>query len=292
MSKHYKKLLLILIPACAGFCLALALGSAEEPSELTQERINHALVRLALDALCSQDVDRVNEYFNPDYLHVPPRRFLQSTGYLSLEETISLFSRFDNRPSDTYLHWRIHRIIAEGNSVVVFFDVTYSRYPSYSFGSIPYFVTLSCEVWRFAIIDGKIRYGWSFSDDTPHEENNKALVREAILAFDEDPWDANLPEQFDPNYVQHSLITGWGERPIPHFSGCYYSDNFNPKPVTFRSIIAEGDMVSVRLQWSYWSHPEPLVNEYYAELAIYRIANGKIVEGWQLRTSMPNTSRT
>ncbi len=104
-----------------------------------------------------------------------------------------------------------------------------------------------------------------------HLCQNKALVKAAILAFDEDPYDANLPEQFDPNYVQWDADSTFAEGPTPHHIG----------PVAFESIISEGDMVAVRLSWN--TGPllgVPGIVTTYTELAIYRIAGGKIVEGW------------
>ncbi|GAH53276.1 unnamed protein product [marine sediment metagenome] len=152
MSKHYKKLFLLLIPACSGFCLALALGSAEQPIELCH--------------LCQ----------------------------------------------------------------------------------------------------------------------NKALVKAAILAGREHPEDPNLPDQFDPNYVQASLL----------YAG-YPPEYVNTSPVLgppwhldmkleFKSIIAEGDMVSVIVTWGdQWG-----VSNFhlYFQQGTYRIANGKIVEGWISRFTL------
>ena len=148
MSRHYKKLLLLLIPLPVGFCLALALGSAEKPSELTQE------------------------------------------------------------------------------------------------------------------------------------EQNKVLVRQAILAFDEDPNDHTLPEFYDPNYLQYGPTTGGQEKTIPHYSRGHELEGrvIRYTPVTFEDIIAEDDMVAVRLEWDFWDI-DNLIIEYHTEIAIYRISGGKIVEG-------------
>lgn len=149
MSSYYKKLLLILIPACVGFCLALALGSADEPTELCQ--------------LCQ----------------------------------------------------------------------------------------------------------------------NKAIVREAILAFGANPQDANVPDLFDPNYVQHIYpYEPPGYDPPPEQMGWYLTPYHN-WGLRFKFIIAEGDMVCVLASeecdagWpaTYFIH----------QMAIFRIANGKIVEGWFVR---------
>ena len=112
------------------------------------------------------------------------------------------------------------------------------------------------------------------------EEQNKVLVRQAILSFDEDPNDHTLPEFYDPNYLQYGPTTGGREKPMPHYSRGHELEGrvIRYTPVTFEDIIAEDDMVAVRLEWDFWDI-DNLIIEYYTEIAIYRISGGKIVEG-------------
>ena len=193
---------------------------------------------------------------------------------LTLEETKTWFFRFGEFPNHMYHYIHIDDIITEGNKVVVRFQRIHF---SYGYNPSPYPISvyhLSSEIWTWRIVNDKIVEGWSVSDDTPQEENNKALVKEAILAFDEDPFDANLPDLFDPNYVQYGPYSFSTKAPLPHFSGINIDGVLFPEPVIFDSIIAEGDIVSVRL--SYEEH-----NRFaFVELASYRIYQGKIVEGW------------
>lgn len=120
----------------------------------------------------------------------------------------------------------------------------------------------------------------SESSELTQEEQNKVFVRQAILAFDEDPNDHTLPEFYDPNYLQYGPITGVQEKPIPHYSRGHELEGRDIRytPVTFEDIIAEDDMVAVRLEWDFWDI-DNLIIEYYTEIAIYRISGGKIVEG-------------
>lgn len=190
MSKHYKKLILLLIPACAGFCLALALGSAEEDPVVC----NECIVRIYL------------EEWGRDYYS-------------------------DRGPMNPY-DWGPVEVID--------------------------FLSGPCESCRL--------------------EDNKALVKDAILAFDEDPYDANLPEQYDPNYVQHSPNTPYGPGFDYRPTGPLMPESFFDKPFTFEHIIAQGDMVAVRVSWDYYNSSVTWL--YPSQFATYRIANGKIVEAW------------
>lgn len=281
MSRHYKKLLLILFSLSLGFCLALALGAAEEDPELTQEELNKVFVRRALNALSTWELDLSNCYFDPNYIHHLPNPLGTVSIALTLEETRTWLFRFDKPPSDMFHYVYIDDIVAEGNKAVVRFQRMNLSYP-YSPSPYPISVyLLSSEIWTWRIADGKIVEGWSVSDDTPHEKNNEALVKEAILAFDEDPYDANLPDLFDPNYIQigpgYTEFYSYGS---PHHSGRYIDGVFVPEPVTFDSIIVEGDMVAVHLSYNDQYSDEPHSFRYYMELALYRISRGKIVEGW------------
>jgi len=107
-------------------------------------------------------------------------------------------------------------------------------------------------------------------------EQNKALVKEAILAWSEDPYYANLPEQFDPNYVQYGPHPYYPEHPQ---SRIYIDDDVSPSmlgELRIDSIIAEGDMVVIRLTWldAYIEGAEM-----YTQICIFRICRNKIVEG-------------
>jgi len=118
------------------------------------------------------------------------------------------------------------------------------------------------------------------TSELTQEEQNKALVRQAILAFNEDPNDHTLPEFYDPNYLQYGPTTDWREKPIPHYSRGHELEGrvISYTPVTFEDIIAEDDMVAVRLSWDFWD-VDNLTFEYHTEIAIYRISGGKIVKG-------------
>ena len=118
------------------------------------------------------------------------------------------------------------------------------------------------------------------TSELTQEEQNKVLVRSAILAFDKDPNDHTLPEHFDPNYLQYGPTTESQEKPIPHYSRGHELEGREIRytPVIFKEIIAEDDMVAVRIEWDFWDI-DNLIIEYHSEIAIYSISGAKIIKG-------------
>lgn len=289
MSKYYKKLLFLVIPLSVGFCLALALGSAEQPSWLTQEENNKKIAERALNALSALELDLSD--FDLNYIHHLPNPLGIVSIDLTLAETITWFFRFDESLNDIHQYIHIGDIITEENKVVVRFqrmnlsdDHSPSPYP------IPIHL-LSSEIWTWLIVDGKIVEGWSVSDDAPHEENNKALVKEAILALHVDPYNPNLPEQFDPKFVQYGPNPELIHPGDPFWSGVLAPYRFGGQTFTFEDVIAEGDLISVRVSWVLSTRlpsGEPSETDIY-QMGTYRIANGKIVEAWISLPFLPNS---
>lgn len=105
-------------------------------------------------------------------------------------------------------------------------------------------------------------------------EDNKALVRRYIEALNsQDP--GSLDDLFTGDYVCHSKIQnldGLKKALEDHFKA-YDSVSFE-----LADLIAEGDRVSTRTTIRL-SGPGP--ERTSDSLAIFRIADGKIVESWQ-----------
>ena len=124
--------------------------------------------------------------------------------------------------------------------------------------------------------------------DLCHLCRKKALVRQVIEAQGSQ-WES-VEGLYDPNYIHHDLT--WPLHVFSQFSVHFYSVNpeLIPEVETIvEHIIAEGDKVSVCFLW--WNvdrgrHDVGYVDgddwPFYTEMWIFRIANGKLVEGWSL----------
>ncbi len=107
---------------------------------------------------------------------------------------------------------------------------------------------------------------------------NKSLVKDAILAFNADSFDSNLPEQYDPNYVQYRLGTLKPVVPTPPFYWANGMSDLQGNTRVTSVIMAEGSFVA---GFHFKAVPgSSQGTRICAEFALYRIVNGKIVEGW------------
>ncbi len=107
---------------------------------------------------------------------------------------------------------------------------------------------------------------------------NKKLVAEGIRAFDEDPYAANLPEQFAPNYVEYRLYSQKPVFPIPSFDSANGTSDFQERTLINSVFLAEDSFVAV---FHFQAVPgSSQCTNRCTEFALYRIANDKIVEGW------------
>jgi predicted SnoaL-like aldol condensation-catalyzing enzyme len=103
-------------------------------------------------------------------------------------------------------------------------------------------------------------------------EANKALVLEGIkgVFINRDP--TVLDRLFSPDYRQHNPQIPNGTAAIKGLLGNLSSD-FKYEPGL---VLAEGDYVSIHGRYIGWG-PKPMV-----AVDIFRVANGKIVEQWDV----------
>ena len=108
--------------------------------------------------------------------------------------------------------------------------------------------------------------------------NNKKLVYDAILAFNEDPYAPNLPVQYDPNFVQYRLYSQKPVSPTPSFYLPNGSCDMLSGTLINTIFLAEDSFVAV-FRFQVVPGSSQCTNR-YTEFSLYRIANDKIVEGW------------
>ena len=116
-------------------------------------------------------------------------------------------------------------------------------------------------------------------------EANKKLVLDMVQTlFVEHKVDEAIDKYFDPGYIQHNPIAGNGAETIRTlFKGFY--QNLPTATYVVKRIICEGDLCAV--------HSNSKLNadeRGSAVVDIFRIANGKLAEHWDVIQAVPEKS--
>jgi steroid delta-isomerase-like uncharacterized protein len=115
-------------------------------------------------------------------------------------------------------------------------------------------------------------------------EENKDLIRRAFEAGNQKNW-AVFDALFAPDYVLHNASTTMGFEAYKQFL-LRYGSAFPDGSLTIEDMIAEGDRVVFRQmfrgthQGDMMGIPPTGKQITMSGIAITRVANGKIVEGW------------
>jgi predicted ester cyclase len=135
------------------------------------------------------------------------------------------------------------------------------------------------------------RVGKEGEEEAPvsdEEENNKALVRRYFAEARSKGNVAAVDEFMAPNYVEHPTTSGVlppGPEGLKEAITTYHMA-FPDLKATLDDIFAEGEMVAYRwiLRGTHlgeWLGIPPTGNHFTASgISVYRIAEGKVVEGW------------
>jgi len=114
---------------------------------------------------------------------------------------------------------------------------------------------------------------------------NKKLVMAAFdLLFVQHKVDQAVDTYFDPGYIQHNPMAATGAEPMRNFFKGFYAGNPQAS-VKVSQVLADGDLVAVHYLTKF--KPE---DRGFAVVDIFRVANGKIVEHWDVVQPVPEKS--
>jgi predicted SnoaL-like aldol condensation-catalyzing enzyme len=117
------------------------------------------------------------------------------------------------------------------------------------------------------------------------EAANKELVLAMIqMLFVEHKVDEAIDKYIDPGYIQHNPMAPTGSEPIRTFFKQFYQST-PTATVSIKRVLADGDLVAVH----YNAVPKP-GDRGLAVVDIFRIADGKIVEHWDVVQPVPEKS--
>jgi predicted SnoaL-like aldol condensation-catalyzing enzyme len=114
---------------------------------------------------------------------------------------------------------------------------------------------------------------------------NKTLVMAAFdLLFVQHKVDQAVDTYFDPGYIQHNPMAATGAEPMRNFFKAFYAANPGAS-VKVSQVLADGDLVAVHYLTKF--KPE---DRGFAVVDIFRVANGKIAEHWDVVQPVPEKS--
>jgi predicted SnoaL-like aldol condensation-catalyzing enzyme len=114
---------------------------------------------------------------------------------------------------------------------------------------------------------------------------NKKLVMAAFdLLFVQHKVDQAVDTYFDPGYIQHNPMAATGAEPMRNFFKTFYAANPGAS-VKVSQVLADGDLVAVH----YLARFKP-DDRGFAVVDIFRVANGKIAEHWDVVQPVPEKS--
>jgi predicted SnoaL-like aldol condensation-catalyzing enzyme len=119
----------------------------------------------------------------------------------------------------------------------------------------------------------------------PDAAANKKLVMAAFdLLFVQHKVDQAVDTYFDPGYIQHNPMAATGAEPMRNFFKAFYTGNPGAS-VKVSQVLADGDLVAVHYLTKF--KPE---DRGFAVVDIFRVANGKIAEHWDVVQPVPEKS--
>lgn len=111
---------------------------------------------------------------------------------------------------------------------------------------------------------------------------NKALVMAAAtVLFQQHKVDQAIDTYFAPDYIQHNPLVPTGAAPMRAFFKKFYAGHPG-STIDISHVLADGDLVAIHYRF----HIEPN-DRGMAVVDIFRIANGKIAEHWDVGQPVP-----
>jgi predicted SnoaL-like aldol condensation-catalyzing enzyme len=114
---------------------------------------------------------------------------------------------------------------------------------------------------------------------------NKKLVLAAMtMLFQQHKVDQAIDTYFDKNYIQHNPLAATGAEAVRTFFKQFYAGNPSAN-IEIAHVLADGDLVAVHYRSRF--KPE---ERGFAVVDIFRVANGKIAEHWDVLQAIPEKS--
>ena len=116
------------------------------------------------------------------------------------------------------------------------------------------------------------------------DANKKLVLDAANMLFVEHKVDQAVDTYFAPDYIQHNPLVPTGAAPMRAFFKQFYAAN-PAATIEISHVLADGDLVAVHYRFKVKPQDRGM-----AVVDIFRVANGKIVEHWDVAEPVPEKS--
>lgn len=129
--------------------------------------------------------------------------------------------------------------------------------------------------------------GMTLNAQADTASDNKAMVLAFMkMLFVDHKVDQAIDTYVDPDYIQHNPMAATGSEAIRTFFKGFYT-NAPGATIEIKRVLADGDLVAVHYKANFTGKPD---DRGLAVVDIFRIANGKIVEHWDVGQPVPEKS--
>jgi predicted ester cyclase len=277
----------------------LMLATSANAKNIHGEGIDSTVIDRWLEMYNRADVSQADEILTPDFIpHMP--------GNLGIVDRASYLAKIVT-PGVLYAHMTIQDLFGEGNTMVGRFTITAVWPPSrpYTNTAIVFFrfenSRIAEEWWELDFMGvleqvGQLprtrpTYEWSApSLGTGYPwipQFNAGLVRYAVQAVNTENY-VHLHHILSADYKNHDVVApyAFNRATFEAFEKSIMHTAFPDQHITIEDIVLSGDRVAIRCsitgtqEGPFGSLPPTGRFVQWTSMTIYRIADGKIVEGW------------
>jgi predicted SnoaL-like aldol condensation-catalyzing enzyme len=127
-------------------------------------------------------------------------------------------------------------------------------------------------------------FGFAQAAQADSEANKKLVLDAATMLFIDHKVDQAIDTYFDPGYIQHNPMVPTGAEVVRGFFKKFYTDNPDAT-IEIAHVLADGDLVAIHYRFKVNKTDRGM-----AVVDIFRVANGKIAEHWDVGQPVPEKS--
>ncbi len=135
-----------------------------------------------------------------------------------------------------------------------------------------------------AVCAGLLLLAPAVSADPISDANKKLVLDAATMLFIDHKVDQAVDTYFAPDYIQHNPLAPTGAAALRNFFKGFYAGNPDAT-IVIHHVLADGDLVAIHYLFKVNKQDRGM-----AVVDIFRVANGRIQEHWDVGQPVPEKS--